>query len=111
MDFDETVGQVFGFYGVDANRFKIGRTVFEALEDDCDGYRSLLGSVEVKDPSRCIFFRQAIASVRVERVDYKDFEGYRLVDVGDGHCWLRLGTDRVDDYYPCFIFDYAPKRP
>jgi len=108
--FESLVGQEFGFYGVDNNAFKIGRFVFEALEDEDDGYRSYLGSVEVKDPEGLIFFGRSVAKVRLEEYSFGDFEGYRLVDVVGGHVWLKFGTDHAYDYYPCFIFEYLPKE-
>lgn len=113
MEFEKTVGKVFGFYGVDVNAFKLGGSVFEAMENADDGYRSMLDTVSTKtDPSGCIFFKRALAKVRVEVVDEANyFSGYRLVDVADGHVWLRLGTNLMDDYYPCFAFEYQPKKP
>lgn len=109
MQFEQCVGQKFGFYGVDHNVFKIGKTVFEAIEDESDGYRSYLQSIEVKDPSGLIFFKRAVAKVEVVRVDETTFDGFALRDVRDGHEWLRLGTDQIDDYYPSFTFRYEPK--
>ena len=37
-----------------------------------------------------------------------DTEGWQLVDVATGHVWLTFGTDRMDDYYPCFVFQWNP---
>jgi len=110
MSFDEVIGKEFSFYGVDNEAFKLGKLVFEAVEDENDGYRSCLGSVEVKDPSGLIFFKRSLARVKVVATEVGDFDGYHLVDVADGHVWLRFGTDHCDDYYPCFIFDYSPKK-
>jgi myo-inositol-hexaphosphate 3-phosphohydrolase len=108
MKFEELIGKELKFYGVDGNTFKLENTVFEALENEDDGYRSYLKSVEVKDPSGLIFFRRSIAKVRMETGE-GDFDGFRLVDVKNGHTWLRLGTDRGDCYYPHFVFEYTPK--
>lgn len=110
MKFEEMVGQEFGFYGVDGNTFKLKKLVFEAMEDESDGYRSCLGSVEKKDPSGLVFFKRRVAKVKVVAVDEGSFIGHDLVDVKDGHVWLRLGTDHADDYYPCFVFNYQPKK-
>lgn len=111
MKFEELVGQEFEFFGVDGNSFKLGNHVFEALEDEDDGYRSYLRSVEVKDPSGLIFFGQPVAKVKLTSVDDAyGFVGFELKD-SDGHLWLRLGTDHSDDYYPMFIFQYAAKAP
>lgn len=112
MNFEKAVGEVFGFYGIDGNTFKLGGHVFEAVEDENDGYRSMLGEVATRDnPSGLIFFKRSIAKVKVvETNNSHEFVGYELVDVEDGHVWLRLGTDEYDDYYPCFIFSYQPKK-
>jgi hypothetical protein len=110
MQFEDFVGKTALFYGVDGNAFKLDGQVFEALEDESDGYRSYLDSVELKDPSGLIFFGAALANVTVRSVSETSFEGYEIVDVDDGHVWVRLGTDNNDDYYPYFVFSYNPKE-
>lgn len=107
--FESLIGQEFGFYGVDCNRFKIGRYVFEAVEDPDDGYRSYLRSVEVTNPEGLVFFPRAIAKVRLGETDGYD-RLYFLTDVNDGHVWLTFGTRDAQDYYPCFAFEYTPRR-
>lgn len=108
------VGKTFDFYGATEDQFKLGSTVYEAIEDPDDGYRSYLGSVEVVD-SKAIFFNQPLAEVTVLSVDEVNgngaFEGYKLVDTHDGHVWLVFGTENTDDYYPWFTFKYLPKEP
>lgn len=112
------VGMEADFYGVDNNNFKLGDSVFEAVEDPEDGYRSMLAEVKtITDPAGLIFFQTPIARVRVKQAPEshskhgysESFEGYQLVDVADGHVWLLLGKDNADDYYPVFTFDYTPK--
>lgn len=111
MAFDDFVDVTYmPFYGVDMNRFKLFDFVFEAVENEDDGYRSFLDSVEVADPAGCIFFGEPITFVIVRRVrEVNGFDGYDLVD-SSGHTWLRLGTDCRDEYYPCFTFSYNPAR-
>ena len=100
----------FDFYGVCNNEFKLGDTVYEAVEDPDDGYRSYLGSIEVKN-SDGIFFGMPLARVKAVAVsDHRDLDGWEFVDVTDGHVWLRVGTDCGDSYYPYFVFEYSPKR-
>lgn len=111
MNFDDMVGKEFDFYGVDNNAFKLDDTVFEAIENPDDGYRSMLDSVEVKDPTGLIFFSVPVARVKVEKVeDSRMFTSYVLRGL-DGHAWLDIGTSDVDDYYPCFVFSYSPRSP
>lgn len=111
MELNEMIGNVWPFYGVDGNTFKLGDAVFEAVEDPSDGYRSMMDRVDAVIGEGSIFFGSSIALVRVERIDERDFVGYQLVDAHDGHVWLKLGTDEYDDYYPCFTFRYEPKGP
>ncbi len=109
--FRDIVGKKFGFYGVDGNLFKLGRWIFEALEDEQDGWRSSLDDIERRDQSDAIFFKRALAQVEVQEFDeeYGD-DGWRFVDVKDGHVWLAIGTNYNDDYYPCFYFRYHAKE-
>lgn len=105
------------FYGVDGNRFKFGGAVYEVLEDKDDGYRSALGSVEVCDREG-IFFGSAVDTVEAVRVRdgycsdpyQREFDGWALRSVTDGHEWLRFGTEDYSDYYPCFVFRYSPRK-
>lgn len=107
--FEDLVGQTVSFFGVNCNCFKLGNQVFEAIEDEDNGYRSYLQSVEVAQ-GNIVFPQHKLARVRVEEFCDGYFDGYRLVGVTDGHEWLRFGTDNIDDYYPGFIFYYQPKQ-
>jgi hypothetical protein len=109
MEFKELIGKELDFYGVDFNEFKLGDTVYEALEDEGDGWRSYLGSIEVKD-SDGIFFKHPLAKVVVEDDDDGYLLGYQLRDKEDGHIWLSFGTANYDDWYPYFTFQYNPKE-
>lgn len=115
VSFPVPVGSTHRFHGIDNHRFKLGKVVYEALENKNDDLRSYLESVEVTD-GKGIFFRTAVDTVRVEFLDEtngqdKDgFWGYRLVSVKDGHVWLRIGSHANDWYYPTFIFEYTPRR-
>jgi hypothetical protein len=109
--FEKCVGKKWKFYGVDGNLFKLGPCIFEAIEDPDDGYRSYLGSVEVR-PNKtggAIFFKRALATVELVETGTSTYDGFSLVDVKDDHIWLRVGTDTSEDYYPSFVFDYLPK--
>ena len=115
MKFDDLIGKTLAFYGVDTTYFKLDDTVWQAVENESDGYRSLLGNIEVADNGDHIFYPQPLARVTVENIEngtYQgyEFEGYQLSD-GDGHVWLIIGTMDYDDYYPTFIFAYSPKPP
>ena len=105
------VDREYDFYGVDNNTFCIGsngsRMALEALEDESDGYRSYFGCFATS-PVGKIFFGTPVARVKFVDSSEGPFSGWSLVDVVTGHVWLRVGTDNLDDYYPCFTFDYTP---
>ena len=106
-------GKVYRFYGVDNNCFKLNNSVFEAVEDEDNGYRSYLDTVELSDKENLIFFDAPLALVTVQDIgegELGEDRGYRLVDAVDGHIWLQFYTDNTDDYYPCFRFEYEPKE-
>ena len=105
---EELLGKKFGFYGVDNNCFKLGRKIYEAIENEDDGYRSYLDSVNIVNIDG-IFFNKPLGYVEVKAIDTGYFDGYIVEDVKDGHVWLRVGTDNADDYYPMFVFEYQPK--
>ena len=44
--------KVFKFYGAESNRFRLDDTFWEAIEDEVDGYRSLLDTIEVIDKDK-----------------------------------------------------------
>ena len=101
----ELAGKRFKFYGVWNECFKLDDKIYEAVENPDDGYRSYLGTVEVREPHPSMTFqRRRIAWVTVLETD----DHYFLVD-DTGHTWLKFGTDHTDCYYPCFVFEYTPK--
>lgn len=100
--------KTFKFYGVCGNQYKLNDTIWEAIEDEGDGYRSYLNSI-IKVESDAIFQYEPIAEVYVEFEDTEEFKGYRFIDVEDKHEWLVIGTGYYDAWYPCFIFSYSIK--
>lgn len=97
---------VYAFYGVYNNTFKLGDVVFEAIEDPDDGYRSYLETISIT--TNGIFQKQPLAYVQIVRnLDDHD-DGYSLYSPETGHTWLWVGTEDIDDYYPSFIFNYTP---
>lgn len=94
---------LYSFYGVFSNKFKLGSIVFEARENPDDGYRSYLESIPMIK-SESTFSSKPFINVYFTCVD--DF--IHLKDE-TGHTWLSVGTNRSDDYYPYFVFDYTPR--
>ena len=73
------VGLEADFYGVDCNCFKLDNCVFEAVEDESDGYRSMMSDVRMKDDTTgLIFFKTPVARVRVVGYDQRTKEDYPL---------------------------------
>ena len=114
--FNSLVGATVEYFGADTaeHSFKIDNIVFKVLEDPDDGYRSCLGVIEYGKQNTSIFFGASIAKVRIEKFQESseygyENEGYRLVDVEDGHVWLEFGTNHFDDYYPMFVFTHYPR--
>lgn len=107
MKFKDTVGKTFKFYGIHDTAFKLGRYIFEAVEDPDDGYRSYMQCINVVKDEQLVFLGKSFARVCVEEYEQECFDGYRLVDVDTGHVWLRFGTDHSDNYYPFFVFSYS----
>lgn len=109
FDFEDLIDEKLDFYGVDGNCFKLNDTVYEAVENEAD-YHSMLDCIEaVENEAELIFFKTPIARIVIENIYELAFAGYRLVDLHDGHEWLRFGTGDYDDYDPYFVFEYTPK--
>ena len=92
----------YEFYGVFNHEFKLGSTIFRALEDPSDGYRSYLGAIELVT-SNGVFSKRPLANVYV----MANNDGVDLIDTA-GHCWLSIYTGDANDYYPYFCFNYTP---
>ena len=96
--------------------FKFDNILWQAVEDDMDGYRSMLDYVLYADNllQKKFISCKNLARVTLENIDNTeeggDFAGYVLKDVKDGHIWLRIGTNYMDEWYPCIVFQHIPKK-
>ena len=125
FDYIFRLGDIRQFYGTDNRCFKLDDLVFEAMEDESDGYRSYFDTIQVKDSTGLIFFQTPIDTVCIEYIDdgnvqdseqnevnmLRSFNGYLFRSTIDGHLWLAIGTSYTDSYYPYFIFKYQPRSP
>lgn len=87
---------------------RIGNVVIEAIEDENDGYRSMLDHCLTRDPN---YLGPNIAPVEVivkshHMVGDYEFDGW--IFEHDGLEILRIGTENNDGYYPSFTFSYTP---
>jgi hypothetical protein len=124
IDFDTLIGDTAKLHlcvDQSPNCFQLGSVVFEVIEDENDGYRSMMDKVVIKQTDARSSENTVLATVVIKNAisngDWiTDFKGYELVDVNTGHSWLRFGTNNTEDYYPSFRFDWTPpteevKRP
>jgi len=100
--FEELVGRTGILCAVEDFKFRIGDLTFEAIEDESDGYRSMLGSLEIVQNIRPQFREEVTISS-------SDNELFFLTNTS-GQVVLTVGTDRADDYYPTFIFNWQPRN-
>ena len=116
--FHNLVGLEGVYEGADESEltFKFDNILWKALEDDMDGYRSMLDYVLYADSDMQKKFigTKNLANVVLENIDNTDdggfFAGYVLKDIEDGHIWLRIGTNYMDEWYPCTVFQHIPKK-
>lgn len=108
IDFSKLVGQKATlYYHCGVNQFQLGSVIFEVLEDESDGYRSYLGSVQIV--TRSAVKKQG--DILGEVIISEDGDFYYLNDCKTNHIWIRFGTDNSDEWYPSFIFDFMPYNP
>ena len=98
------------FEGYDSNKdfhfgyFNLDHILYYVSEDTCDGYRSCVGEIkEVSDIQIASFPTPYF--VRVKKINEQFFA---LEEIKSGKEVLRFGTDRYDDWYPCYHFDWSP---
>ena len=101
--------RAYYFYGVDAGRFKLNNHVYEAIEAEDDGYRSMMDDLHEVDGKGCVFSAEPLDIVLLRSTKHPNDEIWELVSPDDGHVWLEFGTRDYDDYYPMFVFEYAPR--
>lgn len=94
-------------YGV---RFCLDGVTFLALQDECDGYRSLCRELEVSQllPST-MFPPQEVLGYMEEEGEYGR-EVLALVDFFTHETVLQIGTGDTEDWYPYFVLEYFPEH-
>lgn len=115
MTDDITLGSLTGKHALtgcdmsgvgDANAilFVLDGVTYRAEEDECDGYRSSLGTLEiVTTPVRNTF-------APVEVVGRMQDEVLTFIDAVTGRDVLSVGTDNSDSYYPCYVASFTPEN-
>ena len=116
--FHNLIGLEGTYEGADEQElvFKFDNILWQAKEDELDGYRSMLDYVVYADSDTKNKFigHKNLANVILENIDDTEdggnFAGYVLKDTSDDHIWLRIGTNYIDEWYPCIVFQHAPKE-
>lgn len=102
----ETQGY-FDFHGSEDPYFGLDGAVWIAPEDECDGWRSVLGHVHRVDPQKLpnmpLNLKTVLSRVRVQSYNAEDESGWKLVDINN-RIWLRFGTSNYHGYYPYYFY-------
>lgn len=102
----------FGFKNVcNYIKFALDDTIYLAIEDPADGYRSYMAELEITEEP-CKIKLPDISVVCHMREDGRYYENDVLVfiDSMNGKEILAVGTEDIDDYYPCCVFEYTPEN-
>lgn len=94
-------------YGKNGNGlFKLDGITYEAVCDEDDGYRSYMDDLAIVDDMPKMFDIPVLVLFEDpwhdDRIEILDNRNKRLV--------LNVGTKDIDDYYPCYVFDYHPEN-
>ncbi len=111
--FTESVKESYGDYFKDCEhiRFRLNGTIYTAIEDPSDGYRSCMESLIVTPD---VEMKNVFPAIQV--VGHKKANGYgtndtlELIDAVTGKVVLEVGTDNSDDYYPSFVAAFFPQN-
>jgi hypothetical protein len=93
-------------------RFRLDGTVYAAVEDPDDGYRSHLRELKVLESNEMDNTFPAIEVVGRHRTDggkWRNDDVLELIDVNTGQVVLEIGTENYDDWYPYFVANFDPK--
>lgn len=93
--------------------FELDGTVYEAVENPSDGYRSYMEELTCS----CARIRNKIPPISVICKHVSNNEGYvdmthdllTFIDPENGKTFLTIGTKYVNDYYPYCTFEYHPE--
>ena len=89
--------------------FRLDGTVYAAIEDPCDGWRSCLGSLCVIEDYE---FKNEFIPIRVycSLSDNESTDTLLFMDYKNDKLVLEIGTHDFDDWYPCFVCDFIPQN-
>jgi hypothetical protein len=94
----------------DVVRFVLNGKTYKSIEDPDDGYRSYLSEIEVTDEKVTNNFPpQSVVGVMKPAGSY-DSDVIQFIDAVTGKVVLEVGTENVNDYYPCAIIYWSPEN-
>lgn len=92
----------------------IDGTIYAAVEDPSDGYRSALEGLFYTGLTEMDFDSVVDTGVLISYVPdnrYTErFDGFEFRDLQNGKLVLRIGTNYCDYYYPCCIMQWNPEN-
>lgn len=92
-------------------RFRLDGTLYSAIEDPNDGYRSSMRDLRVggSAPIRNVFGPVQVLCVYRDKQGYHESDLLEFYDAANGKLVLTVGTDNSDDYYPSYVAAFRPE--
>ena len=102
-------------YGEDCNciDFLLDGIIYSAVENPSDGYRLYMNDLEINRNGANISnkFKSVEVYIIVRyKGDYERSDILDFYDVKTNKIVLSIGTDNIDDYYPCYIGEWTPEN-
>lgn len=115
VDFDTENRKRYGDRYEDCQviRFRLNGTVYVAIEDPEDGYRSCMSELVIDKDAKLSNVFPMVEVVGRHRTKGKysgEDDVLELVDAATGEVVLEVGTDNVNDYYPGFVASFHPEN-
>lgn len=110
---DEGITPAESIYSDDANHFLfiLDGITYKATENPDDGYRSYLRELEVSDEKvNYTFPQQKVIGKMKEDDTYSRNDVIVFCNPETDKPILEIGTDNLDDYYPCCILRWNPEN-
>lgn len=95
--------------------FRLDNKNYKAIEDDNDGYRSSMDSLEITDECPSEIFKAIKVLVRHTTThegaySSDDDNMLEFIDIKTGQIILEVGTENCGDYYPGFVATFHKER-
>jgi hypothetical protein len=94
------------FEDAEVIRFRLDGTVYTAVQDASDGYRSAMRDIFAEECE----IKNAFPPIRVLASTVDDGNILELRDMVTGKVVVEVGTADADDYYPSFVAKFHPEN-